>query len=260
MIDEKLREQLENRLYEKMSAENEAYLADMKTKPVDEIIQNAYQIAWRENMLYLFEDETPLTVRQLEVLLELEQPLTELYDRWLKQDTNEIEGLRDYMKSSAKDVLQQRADAKYSNAETPLYPKTFEDARLGDELYEWRADHLRNCACNQMFSKQAGTAHAEQKLQPFLQQWTQQYGVERCMFVLACTMEQRRGDGRFYPLARQAAARFFKLIENRSDQTYRYANNVHSGIVNLAMEELVKMERQHTPEKQHNKKKQDRER
>lgn len=90
-MNDALQERLESQLHEKMLAENEAYLADMKTRPVDEIIQSAYQIAWRENMLYLFESTTSLTPRQLEVLLELEQPLSELYDRWLGQDSQEMD-------------------------------------------------------------------------------------------------------------------------------------------------------------------------
>lgn len=32
------KEQLENKLYERMSAENETFLTDLKAKPVDEII------------------------------------------------------------------------------------------------------------------------------------------------------------------------------------------------------------------------------
>lgn len=47
------KEQLEDKLYARMEQENEAYLAEIKTKPVDEIIANAYKIAWRENLLYL---------------------------------------------------------------------------------------------------------------------------------------------------------------------------------------------------------------
>ena len=43
------KEQLEDKLYARMEQENEAYLAEIKTKPVDEIIANAYKIAWREN-------------------------------------------------------------------------------------------------------------------------------------------------------------------------------------------------------------------
>ena len=36
-----------------MEQENEADLAEIMTKQVDEIIANAYKIAWRENLLYL---------------------------------------------------------------------------------------------------------------------------------------------------------------------------------------------------------------
>lgn len=46
------KEQLEDKLYARVEQENEAYLAEIKTKPVDEIIANAYEIAWRENLLY----------------------------------------------------------------------------------------------------------------------------------------------------------------------------------------------------------------
>lgn len=70
------KEQLENRLYERMSAENKAFLADLKTKPADEIISHAYEIACRDNLLILFEDETGLSERQLAVLNEFEHPLS----------------------------------------------------------------------------------------------------------------------------------------------------------------------------------------
>ena len=46
------KEQLEDKLYARVEQENEAYLAEIKTKTVDEIIANAYEIAWRENLLY----------------------------------------------------------------------------------------------------------------------------------------------------------------------------------------------------------------
>ena len=62
------KEQLENRLYERMSAENEAFLADLRVKPVDEIISHAYEIACRDNLLMLFEDETsPVSYTHLDV-------------------------------------------------------------------------------------------------------------------------------------------------------------------------------------------------
>ena len=41
-MDNTLQEQLEQQLYEKVKAEHDAYLAEIKAKPVDEIISNAY--------------------------------------------------------------------------------------------------------------------------------------------------------------------------------------------------------------------------
>ena len=63
------KEQLENKLYERMSAENETFLTDLKAKPVDEIISHAYEIACRDNLLMLFEYETSLNQRQLMFVL-----------------------------------------------------------------------------------------------------------------------------------------------------------------------------------------------
>ena len=89
------KEQLENKLYERMSAENKAFLANLKTKPTDEIISHAYEIACRDNLLMLFEDETSLSERQLTVLNEFEHPLSQLIQtgspairmRWMPFET-----------------------------------------------------------------------------------------------------------------------------------------------------------------------------
>ena len=47
------KDELETKLYEKMSQENEAFLAEMKTQSPDEIISHAYEIACRDNLLFL---------------------------------------------------------------------------------------------------------------------------------------------------------------------------------------------------------------
>ncbi len=103
------KEQLENRLYERMSAENEAFLADLRVKPVDEIISHAYEIACRDNLLMLFEDETSLSERQLAVLTEFEHPLSQLYTDWLSRDTDEMDAFRDSIACCADDILRKKS-------------------------------------------------------------------------------------------------------------------------------------------------------
>ena len=73
------KDELETKLYEKMSQENAALLAEMKMKSPDEIITRAYEITCRDNLLILFEDETSLSERQLTVLNEFEHPLSHFF-------------------------------------------------------------------------------------------------------------------------------------------------------------------------------------
>ena len=74
------KDELETRLYERMSQENKAFLTEMKAKSPDEIISHAYEIACRDNLLMLFEDETGLSERQLAVLNGTDDPRMEGLD------------------------------------------------------------------------------------------------------------------------------------------------------------------------------------
>ena len=234
---------MENTLYERMSAENKTFLADLKTKPADEIISHAYEIACRDNFLMLFEYETSLNQRQLEVLMEFDHPLEALFDDWINRDSDEMDQFRDSVEACADDILKDRAEKKYGDPAQPLYGKSWQEAYVCDELPEWRADHRRNMECAQVFQKEGGPAYHEKTFPAFLQKWVDTFGKERCMFVLACTMQQRTGDARFYLPARLAAANFKAQVERIGNRIDDYAVNTHSCIVNAAMECLVKPER-----------------
>ena len=45
---------LEEQIYQKMKNEQDAFLAELKTKSKNEIISHAQEITVRENILYLF--------------------------------------------------------------------------------------------------------------------------------------------------------------------------------------------------------------
>ena len=237
------KEQLENKLYERMSAENETFLTNLKAKPVDEIISHAYEIACRDNLLMLFEDETSLSERQLTVLNEFEHPLSQLYTDWLSRDTDEMDAFRDSIASCANDILRKRTEEKYRDPAQPVYPNTRSEAMARGEIFEWMASRDRTLTCAGTFEKDATNAYNDGKLSAFLKEWTNTYGKDRCMFVLACTMRQRTGDERFYPPARQAADRFAALQKQMGGHTDVYAVDNHSCVINAAMEQLAKPER-----------------
>ena len=237
------KDQLENTLYERMSAENEAFLADLRVKPVDEIISHAYEIACRDNLLMLFEDETSLSERQLTVLNEFEHPLSQLYTDWLSRDTDEMDAFRDSIACCADDILRKRTEEKYRDPAQPIYPKTRLEAIDCGEIFEWMASRDRTLTCAGTFEKDATNAYNDGKLPAFLKEWTNTYGKDRCMFVLACTMAQRTGDERFYPPARQAAGHFTALQKQMGGHTDVYAVDNHSCVINAAMEHFARSER-----------------
>lgn len=123
------KDELETKLYEKMSQENEAFLAEMKTQSPDEIISHAYEIACRDNLLMLFEDETSLSERQLTVLNEFEHPLSQLYTDWLSRDTDEMDAFRDSIACCADDILRKRVEEKYQDPAQPIYPIEVKDGQ-----------------------------------------------------------------------------------------------------------------------------------
>ena len=237
------KDQLENTFYERMSAENEAFLADLRVKPADEIISHAYEIACRDNLLMLFEDETSLSERQLEVLMEFDHPLEALFDDWINRDSDEMDRFRDSVEACADDILRKRVEEKYRDPAQPIYPNTRSEAVVRGEVFEWMASRDRTLTCAGTFEKDATNAYNDGKLPAFLKEWTAAYGKDRCMFVLACTMAQRTGDERFYPPARQAAGRFAALQKQMGGHTDVYAVDNHSCVINAAMEELAKPER-----------------
>ena len=237
------KDQLENTFYERMSAENEAFLADLRVKPADEIISHAYEIACRDNLLMLFEDETSLSERQLEVLMEFDHPLEALFDDWINRDSDEMDRFRDSVEACADDILRKRVEEKYRDPAQPIYPNTRSEAMARGEVFEWMASRDRTLTCAGAFEKDATNAYNDGKLSAFLKEWTNTYGKDRCMFVLACTMRQRTGDERFYPPACQAAGRFAALQKQMGGHTDIYAVDNHSCVINAAMEELAKPER-----------------
>ena len=242
------KERLANQIYYRMFQERKDFLEALKGKPPEEIFNHAYEIVCKDNLVMLFEGDTDLTERQLKTLLEFEHPLAELYEDWLSRDTDEMENFSNSIESCADDILSRRAKEKYSNPTEPMFGKSRKEAQDCDEYPEWLANHRRNEACAQMFRREAADAFHDQRYPDFLQRWMDTYGENRCMFILSCTMARREGDKRFYPPARQAAARFTEQREKAGDYMINYVNDVHSGIVNIAMEHLLKF--QHSKEKE----------
>jgi len=81
-------------LYEKVQAEYDDFIAEMKCKPAEEIIESAYQIVIKDEITVLCRDCSPkLTDRQFEALLSSKNALYEIFEQWCKN--GELHGLAD---------------------------------------------------------------------------------------------------------------------------------------------------------------------
>ena len=81
-------------LCEKVQAEYDDFIAEMKCKPAEEIIESAYQIVIKDEITVLCRDCSPkLTDRQFEALLSSKNALYEIFEQWCKN--GELHGLAD---------------------------------------------------------------------------------------------------------------------------------------------------------------------
>lgn len=106
-------------LYERASAEYRAYLDELLTKDPQTIIDNAYQVVMKADILLLLEDHD-MELPQIDVLLTREHPLDAVYCKWLDADCSYMDMLRDTMESFVEDEKEALArDAPGEGGEIP---------------------------------------------------------------------------------------------------------------------------------------------
>ena len=81
-------------LYEKVQAEHDDFIAEMKCKPAEEIIESAYQIVIKDEITVFCRDCSPkLADRQFEALLSSKNALYDIFELCCKN--GELHGLAD---------------------------------------------------------------------------------------------------------------------------------------------------------------------
>lgn len=100
-----MKDQLIDRIY----AEHEEWLAELKKKPADEIVRKAYEICYREEFIsilecYNFDDE------EIEKLMQLPNILDILYDEWLKTDASICQMLKDVVTDFLYEIEKEECD------------------------------------------------------------------------------------------------------------------------------------------------------
>lgn len=129
----------------------------------------------------------------------------------------------------------------------PVYYKDLKQARADGELEQWRSNHKATQACAEQFQKEYERAYGERQVPQFLQQMVDRYGIERCKIVIASTIQLSPYDGRYSQDMKDAAAKVVipgKNTEPLHDRRLDYHINCHPVTVNVAMRDLLVIERQ----------------
>lgn len=88
------RKSLEDRAYEKINREMKEFIADIKTKSPDKIVEAAYEITYKEEILSMFECEGAFNDKQCMAILKTKNALDYLYQEWLDYDGSVLDELR----------------------------------------------------------------------------------------------------------------------------------------------------------------------
>ena len=89
---------LNQKVWQKMQAELDSFISELKTKPPDELIKSTYELIYKQDILqsfdFDFDGNYPLTDEQAKALLSIKYPLDYLYQEWLDYDDSVLDTLR----------------------------------------------------------------------------------------------------------------------------------------------------------------------
>ena len=115
-------------------------------------------------------------------------------------------------------------------SKVPLYPYNAKDAMKRGEIEKWRESFRENCACaggiDILIRENFDGMHLKDGT---VEKIIEMYGYKRVEHVLANTVQERRGDGRFRPDNRAWAESHF--IPPDEMHNYCFAARSHSAIL-----------------------------
>ncbi len=91
-------------LYEKMKAEYDNFIAELKEKSVEEIIERSYEKVILEDLLTCIENDN-LKQEEAKALYQIENPLSFIYQEWINIDNNYMDLLRDTIDETTKKLI-----------------------------------------------------------------------------------------------------------------------------------------------------------
>ena len=101
-------EEMSQKLYDKMAAEQESYRQDLLKLPPEQILDKAYEYAMREDILQLMDDPELLSAQRCKALLKSKTPVADVYRHYDKLDCTFLETMRSAFENCADEIIQQQ--------------------------------------------------------------------------------------------------------------------------------------------------------
>lgn len=121
----------------------------------------------------------------------------------------------------------------------PLYRYSAETAKRDGELDTWRESKKENIRCRDFLDEQIAKRFDGLTLpSDCVKNTVKEFGYDRTMWVIANTIQNRKGDGRFHRENTEWAKKFNIPDPNRS---YEFAMNSHSCLVDGVASDVQKM-------------------
>ena len=97
-------EQINTALYKKLHEEQHEFIEFLKNSTPEKVIQYAYELVIREDILLSLE-ENDLDARQCKALLREKKPLAKLFLAWEKHEGDHMNEIRECIENKANDLI-----------------------------------------------------------------------------------------------------------------------------------------------------------
>ena len=239
-------------LYQKLFAEQEKFRDWLKGQPPEVILNHAYEYTIREDILMSLEYHD-LSDAQADALMKSPSPLADVFQDFEKRETDHMETIWDCLESRADMILEEQ---RLALRETPVYRYPASYAQEHGELEQYRASNRVNIACKEAIEAAIWEHYHDNQLDSqAAAQVVNAFGLDRTLYVLANTVQQKDWDARFSP-GNKEWAKNIPIQKNPdawgTDRNCQFVVNCHPGLTNLFLstvrqEYCQKQEKAHKP-------------
>ena len=171
---------------------------------------------------------------QADALMKSPSPLADVFKDFEQRETDHMDVIWGCLESRADTLLEEQRQAL---RETPVYPYPASYAQEHGELEQYRASNRANIACKEAIEAAIREHYHDNQLDSqAAAQVVKAFGLDRTLYVLANTVQQKDWDARFSP-GNKEWAKSIPIQENPdawgADRNTQFVVNSHSGLIDL---------------------------